>query len=78
MKGTRLAKKVFLLSATPIMNRPEEFANLYAMISKKEDSIKELYKIFETGTPSTLLKMLQNKISYTKINKYCDKAQFLN
>lgn len=66
MKATRVASHVFLLTATPIQNRPEEFANLYAMISKKEDEISHLYSTFEDATPSHLKSLLKNKISYYK------------
>lgn len=81
-RATSVAEKVFLLSATPIQNRPEEFANLYAMIAKKEDQIKELYKFF-SYTPNLdeknlkikkgnkkwqnqLVRMLYHKVSYFK------------
>ena len=40
-----MASQVFLLTATPIQNDPEEFANLYAMIDNKEFDIQKIYKI---------------------------------
>lgn len=66
MKGTYIASKVFLLTATPIQNNPSEFANLYAMITKKEKDIRELYKTFESASPKIFYNMFKNKISYFK------------
>jgi superfamily II DNA or RNA helicase len=66
MQGTSVAKQVFLLTATPIMNNPIEFANLYAMITKKEKYIKKLYKLFEESNYSDLKRLFKNKISYFK------------
>lgn len=72
-KGTKIASKVILLTATPIHNRIEEFINLYAMISRKEDDIKKLQKQFIFYTNEELLRLLKNKISYFKnedVNDY--------
>lgn len=74
MKGTYIASKVFLLTATPIQNNLLEFANLYAMITKKEKDILELYKKFKNLMYSETSKsrmtdfstMFKNKISYFK------------
>jgi SNF2 family DNA or RNA helicase len=66
MKATSIASKVILLTATPIQNRPEEFTNLYAMISKNEKKLKELYKIFAEASFDKIYKMLKDKISYFK------------
>lgn len=67
MKATKLASQVFLLTATPIQNRPEEFANLYAMVSKNEDNLKNIYKIFgKNYNPDEIKNILKNKISYFK------------
>jgi SNF2 family DNA or RNA helicase len=66
MRATSRAKQVFLLTATPIQNKFEEFANLYAMINNEEDNLPYLYDIFSNGSESTLKKMLHNKISYFK------------
>jgi SNF2 family DNA or RNA helicase len=67
MKATRLASQVFLLTATPVQNKPEEFANLYAMVSKNEDNLKDIYKIFgKNYDPNEVRRILKNKISYFK------------
>lgn len=66
MRATKKASHVFLLTATPVQNNPIEFANLYAMVSKKEDQINELYKIFKNGPRSKILSLLDKKISYYK------------
>ena len=76
LKATSVAAKVFLLSATPIQNRPEEFTNLYAMITNKEKDIKELYKFFNYNPSDSsnssskcqqeLKKRLYHRVSYFK------------
>lgn len=65
-RATKVSKQVFLLTATPVQNRASEFANLYAMITKKEDEISNLYDVFENDPPSKLKQLLKNKISYFK------------
>jgi SNF2 family DNA or RNA helicase len=72
MTATAAAKQVFLLTATPIQNRPSEFANLYAMITGNEHEVKGLYNKFDYGSPSDLRKMLDKKISYYKNNDLND------
>jgi SNF2 family DNA or RNA helicase len=66
MRGTAAARQVFLLTATPVQNRPSEFVNLYAMVSKREHEISKLYRTFDEASPSKLARMLKNKISYFK------------
>jgi len=69
-RATEIASQVFLLTATPIQNDPEEFANLYAMIDNREFDIKNVYKIFNKKTydADKIEKLLKNKISYFKNN----------
>jgi hypothetical protein len=45
--ATQLVKKVFLLTATPLYNYPKDFANLFAMMSKNETSVKKLYTLLK-------------------------------
>ncbi|KAJ3084073.1 hypothetical protein HK102_000770 [Quaeritorhiza haematococci] len=66
MRATAVASQVFMLTATPIQNNKSEFANLYAMISKKEHDLGAVYKMFEEGSDAQLLRALDNKISYFK------------
>jgi SNF2 family DNA or RNA helicase len=74
MKATKIASKVFLLSATPVQNRPEEFTNLYAMISNGEskEDLKKIRKVFREGDYAKMNKMLKNKVSYYKNNDTSD------
>jgi superfamily II DNA/RNA helicase len=66
--ATEMASQVFLLTATPIQNDPEEFANLYAMIDNKEFDIKNIYKIFKNYDENKIKNLLKDKISYFKNN----------
>jgi superfamily II DNA/RNA helicase len=66
MSATKIAFKVFLLSATPVQNRADEFTNLYAMISNEENNLKKIRKVFAESDYKTMDKMLKNKISYFK------------
>lgn len=68
MKGTAIASQVFLLTATPVHNSPGEFASLYAMITKREDEVKEFSRIFQDNSKPIVSKLLKNKISYFKNN----------
>jgi SNF2 family DNA or RNA helicase len=72
MEATKVASKVFLLSATPVQNRTAEFTNLYAMISNGEDNLKDIRADFIEGSSSTLNRMLKNKVSYFKNNDTSD------
>jgi SNF2 family DNA or RNA helicase len=66
MSATKLASKVILLSATPVQNRPEEFTNLYAMISNGENQLPKIRKVFQELDYKEINKMLKNKVSYFK------------
>lgn len=66
--ATEMASQVFLLTATPIQNDPEEFANLYAMIDNKEFDIQKIYKIFKNYDENEIKDLLKDKISYFKNN----------
>jgi SNF2 family DNA or RNA helicase len=68
-RATRKASHVFLLTATPLFNRPIDIANLYAAISNNEDKIKEIYSYFDPTnlhTERDFEQMFKNKISYFK------------
>lgn len=72
-KATSAASNVFLLTATPVQNRPVEIANLYAMITKKEKEVRDVARKIEESSRSVLLNMFKDKISYFKNN---DKSEY--
>lgn len=68
MQATSAAHKVFLLSASPIQNKPVEFATLFSMVSNNEKNIKEILTIFSGRKDKfdEMNEILYNYISYFK------------
>jgi SNF2 family DNA or RNA helicase len=66
MSVTKIAEKVILLTATPVTNKIMEFANLFAMITGKEDSVdlRRLYTIFHNADPEIIKRLLKGRVSY--------------
>jgi SNF2 family DNA or RNA helicase len=82
LQATKVASHVFPLTATPLINSPRDFANLFCMVYGNEDKVGEYADTFEGITKlkqyeilsqqSYLKQLLENKISYFKNNDTTD------
>ena len=61
-RATNIAKYVFMLTATPISNRPGEFSNIHTILTNKELTYKDIYDRYVTTNVD--ISDLKKHISY--------------